>query len=113
MRCLPPRRSSPSLKANLPKETSEEYKKYPTAAATIRIAIAASRIFSTCPSSFFATSPAIFAFTLTSENRFVHPLAFKIKADEIGKMLGGWSGQLSKALQQVQGKQNSTPPKAG
>ena len=38
-------------------------------------------------------------------------ITLSMKIEEIGKMLGGWSGQLTKALQQVQGKQNS--PKKG
>lgn len=33
-------------------------------------------------------------------------VAISIKMDEIGKMLGGWRGQISKTLQQVQDKQN-------
>ena len=38
-------------------------------------------------------------------------IALSMKMEEVGKMLGGWSGQLTKALQQVQDKQNS--PKKG
>lgn len=34
-------------------------------------------------------------------------IALSIPLDEAGKMLGGWNGQLSKTLQQVQSKQNS------
>lgn len=33
-------------------------------------------------------------------------IVLSIKIDEIGKMLGGWSGQLAKTLQQTQDKQN-------
>lgn len=39
-------------------------------------------------------------------------IALSIKIDEIGKMLGGWNGQLQKYFQQVQYKQNS-PNKSG
>ena len=39
-------------------------------------------------------------------------IALSVKIEEIGKMLGGWSGQLIKILQQDQGKKNS-PTKAG
>ncbi|MEK7630611.1 MAG: four helix bundle protein [Patescibacteria group bacterium] len=35
--------------------------------------------------------------------------ALSVKIDEIGKMLGGWNGQLTKSLEQPQGKQNSLP----
>lgn len=40
-------------------------------------------------------------------------IALSVKLDETGKMLGGWSGQLTKHLQQVQGKQNSPAIKTG
>lgn len=36
-------------------------------------------------------------------------IALSVKVEEIGKMLGGWSGQLTKALE----KQNSPPHKSG
>jgi len=38
-------------------------------------------------------------------------IALSLKLEEIGKMLGGWNGQLVRASQQVQTKQNS-PVKA-
>ena len=38
--------------------------------------------------------------------------ALSVPFDEIGRMLGGWSGQIQKTLQSVQGKQNSAPTKA-
>ena len=31
-------------------------------------------------------------------------IALSVKIEEIGKMLGGWSGQIMKTFQQVQGK---------
>ena len=34
-------------------------------------------------------------------------IALSTPLDEIGKMLGGWNGQLIKTLQPVQGTQNS------
>ncbi|MBI2057477.1 MAG: four helix bundle protein [Candidatus Yanofskybacteria bacterium] len=34
-------------------------------------------------------------------------IALSLKIDEIGRMLGGWYGQLQKSVQQVQDKQNS------
>ena len=34
-------------------------------------------------------------------------IAISLQIDVIGKMLGGWSGQLTKTLQQAQDKQNS------
>ena len=37
--------------------------------------------------------------------------AVSVKIDEIGKMLGGWNGQLQKSLEQTRDKQTS-PPKA-
>lgn len=39
-------------------------------------------------------------------------IALSLKLDEIGKMLGGWMGQLQKSLEQVRDKQNS-PTKVG
>ena len=34
-------------------------------------------------------------------------VALSIKIDEIGRMLGGWNGQLQKSLEQARDKQNS------
>lgn len=34
-------------------------------------------------------------------------IALSVPIEEMGRMLGGWSGQLTKILQQVQDKQNS------
>ncbi|MFA5000825.1 MAG: four helix bundle protein [Candidatus Paceibacterota bacterium] len=39
-------------------------------------------------------------------------LALSVKIEEIGRNLGGWSGQLAKLAKQTQEKQNS-PTKAG
>ena len=39
-------------------------------------------------------------------------VALSVQLDEVGKMLGGWNGQLQKTLQQVQGKQNPTLSKS-
>jgi len=38
-------------------------------------------------------------------------IALSLKIEEIGKMLGGWNGQLLKTIQQVQVKQNSPSTK--
>ena len=40
-------------------------------------------------------------------------ITLSIPIEEMGRMLGGWSGQLSKALQQFQGKQNSPAIRTG
>ena len=34
-------------------------------------------------------------------------IALSLHIDEVGRMLGGWNGQLTKHLQQIQDKQNS------
>ncbi|MDD5050377.1 MAG: hypothetical protein PHV93_01365 [Candidatus Pacebacteria bacterium] len=39
-------------------------------------------------------------------------IALSLKIEEIGKMLGGWSGQLSKSLDNARDKRNS-PTKVG
>jgi len=39
-------------------------------------------------------------------------IAVSLPIDEIGKMLGGWSGQIQKSFRQAQDKQNS-PDKSG
>jgi len=40
-------------------------------------------------------------------------ITLSVKLDGIGRMLGGWSGQIAKHLQQVQDKQNSPHEKRG
>jgi len=40
-------------------------------------------------------------------------IALSAKMDEVGKMLGGWSGQISRQLENVQNKQNSPNVRPG
>ena len=40
-------------------------------------------------------------------------IALSVKIDEVGKMLGGWNGQITRQLQQIKNKQNSPNKKSG